>query len=94
MTANETDEADEAALLRRWAAALTAELALEGVEVDVDRVLSLAGAASRAVIRPAAPLTTFIAGYRAGLTAAAGAVPADAIERALAQSGDFAASWV
>jgi molybdopterin-guanine dinucleotide biosynthesis protein A len=93
MTANGADDADEGAVLRHWAHALAAELALEGVEVDVDGVLSLAGAASRAVIRPAAPLTTFIAGYRAGLAAAAGDEPAAAIDGALRQSREFAASW-
>jgi hypothetical protein len=38
-------------------------------------------------------LTTFIAGYRAGLAAAAGDEPAAAIDGALRQSREFAASW-
>ena len=40
---------------------------LEGVEVDINEVLSVAGVAAHSVVRPAAPLTTFIAGYAAGM---------------------------
>ncbi len=36
-------------------------------EVDVDAVLDLARDAAHQVERPAAPLTTFLAGYAAGL---------------------------
>jgi hypothetical protein len=49
-----------------WVAAVAAELGLEGLEVDVDQVLDLAADAAHAVVRPAAPLTTFIAGFAAG----------------------------
>lgn len=49
-----------------WVATVSAELGLDDLDVDVDAVLDLAGAAARAVVRPAAPLTTFLAGIAAG----------------------------
>ncbi|MGH3456895.1 DUF6457 domain-containing protein [Aeromicrobium sp.] len=48
-----------------WVAAMAAELGLDEVDVDVEQVLDLADAA-HAVVRPAAPLTTFVAGLAAG----------------------------
>jgi hypothetical protein len=49
-----------------WVAAVAADLGLDGLEVDVDQVLDLASDAANAVVRPAAPLTTFVAGFAAG----------------------------
>lgn len=49
-----------------WVAAMAAELGIEELDVDVDQVLDLAADAAHAVVRPAAPLTTFIAGFAAG----------------------------
>jgi hypothetical protein len=49
-----------------WVAAMAAELGLDEFEVDVQRVLDLAGDAAHSVTRVAAPLTTFVAGYAAG----------------------------
>lgn len=59
---------EKAAVLADWSARLSAELALN-ITVDIDEILSLAGAAAHTVIRPAAPLTTFLVGYAAGLAA-------------------------
>ncbi|NUP74702.1 MAG: molybdopterin-guanine dinucleotide biosynthesis protein, partial [Sinomonas sp.] len=47
-------------------------LELDGLEVDIDAVLGLAGVAAHAVVRPAAPLTTCIAAYAAGFAAGSG----------------------
>lgn len=58
--------------LEDWCRALLQALELEGVEVDVNEVLSLAGVAAHSVVRPAAPLTTFIAGFAAGLASGSG----------------------
>ncbi|MCB5274002.1 Molybdenum cofactor guanylyltransferase [Arthrobacter sp. SO5] len=58
--------------LEDWCRALLQALELEGVEVDVNEVLALAGVVAHAVVRPAAPLTTFIAGFAAGLAAGSG----------------------
>lgn len=60
-----------------WVAALSAELGLDDLEMDVEQVLDLAGDAAHSVTRVAAPLTTFIAGYAAGM---AGGKPDDVRE--------------
>lgn len=49
-----------------WVAAMAVELGLDELEVDVDQVLDLAADAAHAVVRPAAPLATFVAGFAAG----------------------------
>ncbi len=64
------DERDQ--LLRQWSAELLRSYELEGTGVDVDAILALAGQAAHTIVRPAAPLTTFIAGYAAGLAVASG----------------------
>jgi hypothetical protein len=59
-------------LLRNWCAGLVEAFELDGTTVDIDAVLALAGKAAHSVVRPAAPLTTFIAGYAAGLAVGTG----------------------
>lgn len=61
--------------LEEWCRALLQAFELEGVEVDINEVLALAGVAAHAVVRPAAPLTTFIAGFAAGMASGSGQVP-------------------
>jgi len=58
--------------LEEWCRALLQAYQLEDVQVDVNAILSLAGVAAHSVVRPAAPLTTFIAGYAAGLASGSG----------------------
>jgi hypothetical protein len=71
-------------VLRDWCARLVDQLGATGLTVDVDEVLALAGRAARAVKRPAAPLTTFVAGYAAGLAAGGGkSTPDDAVRTAV-----------
>ena len=53
--------------LEDWCRTLLQAFELEGVEVDINDVLAVAGVAAHSVVRPAAPLTTFIAGYAAGM---------------------------
>lgn len=67
-----------------WVAHVAAELGVDAT-VDVDAVLDLAGAAAHAVVRPAAPLTTFLAGLAAGR---AGGSPDD-IRDAIARANDL-----
>ncbi|SMG25866.1 DUF6457 domain-containing protein [Agreia pratensis] len=77
------EKAEMLEVLERWTASLSAELDLAGLDVDIDRVLALAGAAAHAVLRPAAPLTTYLVGYAAGRAAALdGAGDAEATDRA------------
>ncbi|CAN5234788.1 hypothetical protein BH09ACT6_BH09ACT6_12710 [soil metagenome] len=86
-------EADTTAILADWAARLAAELSLPGAPVDIDAILSLAGAAAHAVTRPAAPLTTYLVGYSAGLAAGRGTEPATAFADATATARALAATW-
>ena len=58
--------------LEDWCRALLQALELDNVEIDVNEVLALAGVAAQSVVRPAAPLTTFIAGFAAGLASGSG----------------------
>ena len=58
--------------LEAWTQQLLRSLELEGTAVDIDAVLDLAAAAAHNVVRPAAPLTTFVAGLAAGLAAGSG----------------------
>ncbi|WP_286690141.1 MULTISPECIES: DUF6457 domain-containing protein [unclassified Aeromicrobium] len=65
-----------------WWRELCAELGVDDPGTDVERVLDLAAVAAHAVVRPAAPLTTFLAGYAAGLAGGGD----DAVRRAVAQA--------
>ncbi|WAP51581.1 DUF6457 domain-containing protein [Arthrobacter sp. ATA002] len=58
--------------LEAWCGRLLTALELEGTAVDVGAVLKLASDAAHSVVRPAAPLTTFVAGFAAGLAAGSG----------------------
>lgn len=84
------DEFD--AVLQDWAGRVKTELGIADAPLDIQRVLGVAGVAAHAVVRPAAPLTTYLAGYAAGLAAASGTDPetaaSDALDRVrrLAQS--------
>jgi hypothetical protein len=53
--------------LEAWVGRLLTALELEGTAVDVGAVLQLASDAAHSVVRPAAPLTTFVAGFAAGM---------------------------
>lgn len=78
-----TEPLDSETLLAHWAETLTAELDVL-LTVDVADILALAGDAAHSVVRPAAPLTTFLAGYAAGLAAVGGATPEEAVRDAIA----------
>jgi molybdopterin-guanine dinucleotide biosynthesis protein A len=66
-----------------WANDLSRELGLSGVTINIDSILGLAGKVAHTVVRPAAPLTTFLVGYAAG-RATAGIDPDEAISAASA----------
>jgi hypothetical protein len=57
---------DDDATLREWSLQVVEALGIHGLDLDIDQVLGLAGKAAHAVLRPAAPLTTFLVGYAAG----------------------------
>ena len=70
--ARPNDTPDQDALLRSWSDRLLDELGLQDVQIDIGAILGLAGVAAHRVVRPAAPLTTFIAAYAAGLAVGSG----------------------
>lgn len=59
-------------ILETWVAALAAELDLDVKDVDVQLLLDVAADAAHSVVRPAAPLATFLVGYAAGRRGASG----------------------
>lgn len=69
MTESETSPQEE---IQHWVDELTHALEIEETDVDIDELLELAGRAAHTVVRPAAPVTTFIIGYVTGLAEATG----------------------
>ncbi|MFG6402096.1 MULTISPECIES: DUF6457 domain-containing protein [unclassified Microbacterium] len=63
---------DNQALVAEWTRRLTTGLGIDPAVVDANAVLALAGQAAHSVVRPAAPVTTYIVGFAAGLLAADG----------------------
>lgn len=60
-------------LLADWADRVRSELGIVDAPLDIEKVLGVAGVAAHAIMRPAAPITTYLAGYAAGLAVAGGA---------------------
>ena len=81
---------DTDAVLAAWADQVRAALGIDAT-VDVKAVLGLAGVAAHAVIRPAAPLTTYLVGFAAGRAAASGEDPEAAFRDAVRTARDLAA---
>lgn len=79
-------------VLAEWADRVRQELDIADAPLDIDRVLGVAGVAAHAVMRPAAPITTYLAGYAAGLAAAGGADAEAASRDALDRVRRLAAS--
>lgn len=65
--------------LTAWVDTLVHEFGLDAQQVPVDRVLRLAAVAAHGVTRPAAPLSTFVAGLVAGRLGASPEEVEDAI---------------
>ena len=65
MTAPEPPSRDD--LIERWWTDLTSVLDIADPGVTAHEVLDLAAVAAHEVVRPAAPMTTFLVGYAAGL---------------------------
>lgn len=59
-------------LLQAWTQKLLTAFEIADLDVDIQAVLNLAGVAAHSIVRPAAPLTTFVAGLAAGLAAGSG----------------------
>ncbi|MEV7395559.1 DUF6457 domain-containing protein [Aeromicrobium sp. NPDC092404] len=67
-----------------WVVQVAAELGIKELDLDTESVLDLAAVAAHAVVRPAAPLTTFLAGLAAGMAGGSESDLRDAIETATA----------
>ncbi len=65
----ERDEQQTRQFLTAWVNELATELDATEAPVDIDEILAIAGTAAHAVLRPAAPLTTYLLGYVAGRAA-------------------------
>jgi uncharacterized protein (DUF697 family) len=76
------------AALDAWVLDLCAAVGVDPAVVDRDVVLALAGRAAHAVVRPAAPVTTFVAGCVVGAAVAAGEDPIDTLERVARSIGE------
>ena len=83
----ENSRAEEDEILRQWCRRLADALEVPDLEVDLKSLLGLAGRAAHGVLRPAAPLTTFIVGYAAGLAVASGKADADSAIRSATDVG-------
>lgn len=81
-------------VLDEWLAAVRRQLDIAesgATAIDKDAVLDLASSAAHGVVRPAAPLTTFLAGYALGLREAAEPGAEAASRRAMAVLAELAA---
>ncbi len=76
-------------VLDEWVAALAAELDVDPDAVDVRLLLDVARDAAHQVDRPAAPLTTFLIGYAAGLRGGG----TDAVTATAVAAQQLAQSW-
>ncbi|SDS90196.1 hypothetical protein SAMN04489860_2663 [Paraoerskovia marina] len=75
--------------LDEWIAEVSTQLDIDPASVDLKAVLDLARDAAHNVERPAAPLTTYMVGYAAGL-AAGQTLPAHADHRGVTAPTAFA----
>lgn len=75
--------------LDEWIEVVCGALGVDAALVDREAVLDLAGEAARGVVRPAAPVTTFVAGVVVGAALARGEDPVVAFAAAVDQVQDL-----
>jgi Domain of unknown function (DUF6457) len=75
-------------VLAAWVAELAAALDVDPSALDNDVILDVARDAAHGVARPAAPLTTFLVGYAAGLRGGGQAAVSDAAATAQRLAAD------
>ncbi|HEY8700743.1 MAG TPA: DUF6457 domain-containing protein [Arthrobacter sp.] len=82
---------DEARVLDHWSHRLAQALQILDLEVDQELLLDLARKSAGSVIHAAAPVTTFLVGYAAGLEAGSGSADSKASSTAaIAKAADVA----
>ncbi|MCU1516843.1 MAG: molybdopterin-guanine dinucleotide biosynthesis protein [Pseudarthrobacter sp.] len=80
---------DEAVVLDQWTQRVTQALQILDLEVDQELLLDLARKSAGSVIHAAAPVTTFLVGYAAGLAAGNGSAGSKAESAAaISQAAD------
>jgi Domain of unknown function (DUF6457) len=80
---------DEAQILDQWSQRLAHALQILDLEVDQELLLDLARKSAESVIHAAAPVTTFMVGYSAGLVTGAGSAGSEASSAAaIAKAAD------
>ena len=77
-------------VLASWVAELARALQVAPEDVDRDLLLGVARDAAHGVARPAAPLTTFLVGYAAGLRGGGAGAVSDAAAIATGLAGERA----
>ena len=90
MTASDSPVDETDGILTDWANEVRAALGIE-TDVDIRSVLGLAGVVAHSVVRPAAPLTTYLVGFAAGRAATLGEDPAIAAAEATRVAKELAA---
>jgi len=78
-------------VLESWVTELAAALEVDPAVLDRDLLLDVARDAAHSVARPAAPLTTFLVGYAAGLRGGGAAVVAEVAAVAQRRAGERSA---
>jgi hypothetical protein len=73
---------DEAQLLEQWTHRLTQALQILDLKADPELILDLARKSADSVTHAAAPITTFLVGYAAGLEAGTGSAGSKAASSA------------
>jgi hypothetical protein len=82
---------EEAQVLDQWSNRLAQALQILDLKVDNELLLDLARKSADSVIHPAAPVTTFLVGYAAGLEAGTGSAGArEASSAAVARAASIA----
>jgi hypothetical protein len=76
--------------LAAWVAELAAALDVDPADLDRNLLLDVARDAAHGIARPAAPLTTFLVGYAAGLRGGGATAVADAAATAQRLAGGHA----
>jgi hypothetical protein len=71
-------------MLDEWVIKLSEEIGVKPDEIAISEILDLARDAAHAVARPAAPITTFIVGYAAGMRGGGRDLIAATVKEALA----------
>ena len=78
---------DEAQVLDQWSNRLAQALQILDLDVDHELLLDLARQSADSVIHAAAPVTTFLVGYAAGLDAGTGSAGSKAASTAAVSAG-------